>query len=232
MKLLRLDSLHSTAKSGKSLSFQMRLHVALDSAKGILYLHTQANPPVFHRDIKTSNNFIDSKLTAKVADFEVLRVAPLCIHRSEEPVVWTDLVAFLDSGQKLARRGGKVAGWDKIDVADTGEVDVVDVPVDVVDEVDVEKKIEDSMRSPRPTLYEHSQTPVGSISWVPHVDDGIPIPVEGRYYNTIEEAIEMYSTYAEAGGFQIKKSGQRLTKSGKENWFACLDVNRFETKPV
>lgn len=71
------------------------------------------------------------------------------------------------------------------------------------------------MRSPRPTLYEHSETPGGSIHWVPHVDEGIPIPVEGRYYDTLEEAIEMYSTYAEAGGFEIKKSGQRLTKSDK-----------------
>ncbi|GJV46019.1 probable LRR receptor-like serine/threonine-protein kinase isoform X1 [Tanacetum coccineum] len=46
-----------TAKSGESLSFRMRLNVALDSAKGILYLHTEANPPIFHRDIKTSNIF-------------------------------------------------------------------------------------------------------------------------------------------------------------------------------
>ena len=55
----------------------MRLNVALDSAKGILYLHTEANPPIFHRDIKTSNILIDSKLTAKVADFGLSRLAPL-----------------------------------------------------------------------------------------------------------------------------------------------------------
>ncbi|GKD13670.1 ty3-gypsy retrotransposon protein [Tanacetum coccineum] len=51
----------------------MRLHVVLDSAKGILYLHTEANPPIF----KTSNILIDSKLTSKVADFGLLRLAPL-----------------------------------------------------------------------------------------------------------------------------------------------------------
>ncbi|GKA41608.1 probable LRR receptor-like serine/threonine-protein kinase isoform X2, partial [Tanacetum coccineum] len=33
------------AKSGESLSFRMKLNVALDSAKDILYLHTKANPP-------------------------------------------------------------------------------------------------------------------------------------------------------------------------------------------
>ncbi|GJX39226.1 probable LRR receptor-like serine/threonine-protein kinase isoform X1 [Tanacetum coccineum] len=57
------------AKYRESLSFRMRLNVALDSAKGILYLHTEVNPPIFHHDIKTSNILIDSKLTAKVADF-------------------------------------------------------------------------------------------------------------------------------------------------------------------
>ncbi|PWA46796.1 leucine-rich repeat protein kinase family protein [Artemisia annua] len=65
------------AKSGESLSFRMRLNAALDSAKGILYLHTEANPPIFHRDIKTSNILIDSKFTAKVADFGLSRLAPL-----------------------------------------------------------------------------------------------------------------------------------------------------------
>lgn len=79
------------------------------------------------------------------------------------------------------------------------------------------------MRSPRPTLYEHIETPGGSIYWEPHVDEAIPIPIEGKFYNTVEEAIEMYSTYAEAGGFQVKKSGQRLTKSGmvKHKYIMC-----------
>ncbi|XP_030543829.1 probable LRR receptor-like serine/threonine-protein kinase At1g06840 isoform X2 [Rhodamnia argentea] len=66
--------------SGKAkdyLNFSMRLRVALGSAKGILYLHTEANPPVFHRDIKASNILLDSKLTAKVADFGLSRLAPV-----------------------------------------------------------------------------------------------------------------------------------------------------------
>ncbi|CAN1200630.1 Probable LRR receptor-like serine/threonine-protein kinase At1g06840 [Linum perenne] len=60
----------------KILNFGRRVSIAVGSAKGILYLHREANPPVFHRDIKATNILLDSKLTAKVADFGLSRLAP------------------------------------------------------------------------------------------------------------------------------------------------------------
>ncbi|KAI3461742.1 hypothetical protein Pfo_018405 [Paulownia fortunei] len=68
---------HLSGKSKVPLTFAMRVKIALGSARGILYLHTEANPPIFHRDIKATNILLDSKFTAKVADFGLSRLAPV-----------------------------------------------------------------------------------------------------------------------------------------------------------
>ncbi|XP_039136107.1 probable LRR receptor-like serine/threonine-protein kinase At1g06840 [Dioscorea cayenensis subsp. rotundata] len=70
------DHLSSKSKNGP-LSFSLRLRIALGSSRGILYLHTEADPPIFHRDIKASNILLDAKFIAKVADFGLSRLAPL-----------------------------------------------------------------------------------------------------------------------------------------------------------
>ncbi|KAI3509117.1 hypothetical protein L1887_24143 [Cichorium endivia] len=58
-----------SGKSGIRLNWIQRLGVALDSAKGLTYLHELANPPIIHRDIKSLNILLDDHLIAKVADF-------------------------------------------------------------------------------------------------------------------------------------------------------------------
>lgn len=58
-----------SGKSGFKLSWTKRLGIAFDSARGIAYLHELANPPIIHRDIKSTNILLDDQLIAKVADF-------------------------------------------------------------------------------------------------------------------------------------------------------------------
>ncbi|GJW94027.1 hypothetical protein Tco_0173699 [Tanacetum coccineum] len=102
------------------------------------------------------------------------------------------------------------------------ESDTEDVLQEFANPNAVIEEVTDCMKTPRATLYEQNETPGGSIYWEPHVE-GIPIPVEGTWYDTVDEAIDMYSKYAEMGGFEVKKSGQRLTKSGvvKHKYIMC-----------
>ncbi|KAI9121130.1 hypothetical protein K1719_008163 [Acacia pycnantha] len=62
-----MDSL--SGKSEIKMDWMRRLKVALGAARGLAYLHELADPPIIHRDIKSSNILLDERLNAKVADF-------------------------------------------------------------------------------------------------------------------------------------------------------------------
>ncbi|KAK8957708.1 putative leucine-rich repeat receptor-like protein kinase [Platanthera zijinensis] len=62
-------------QTGIQLDWMRRLQIALDSARGLAYLHELANPPIIHRDIKSSNILLDDNLNAMVADFGISKLA-------------------------------------------------------------------------------------------------------------------------------------------------------------
>lgn len=60
--------LHGSSR-GSALTWHIRMKIALDVARGVEYLHEHCNPPVIHRDLKSSNILLDSNFNAKLSDF-------------------------------------------------------------------------------------------------------------------------------------------------------------------
>ncbi|KAL2318043.1 hypothetical protein Fmac_031919 [Flemingia macrophylla] len=54
---------------GSALTWHLRMKIALDTARGLKYLHEHCYPPVIHRDLKSSNILLDTKFNAKLSDF-------------------------------------------------------------------------------------------------------------------------------------------------------------------
>ena len=54
--------------------WNQRVRIALDVAKGILYLHDECEQPILHCDIKPQNILMDEFWTAKISDFGLAKL--------------------------------------------------------------------------------------------------------------------------------------------------------------
>ncbi|KAH0847123.1 hypothetical protein HID58_091783 [Brassica napus] len=64
-----LESRLNGPSQGSGLTWQLRMKIAVDIARGLEYLHEHCHPPVVHRDLKSSNILLDSDFNAKISDF-------------------------------------------------------------------------------------------------------------------------------------------------------------------
>jgi hypothetical protein len=66
----------------KRLAWPRLLGMALDAAKGMLYLHTRG-PPIAHRDLKSANLLVDSQWRVKVsALWRGVHAGGVCVWRA------------------------------------------------------------------------------------------------------------------------------------------------------
>ncbi|KAL6900960.1 hypothetical protein ACP4OV_005636 [Aristida adscensionis] len=67
-------SQHLRGTGYEPLSWAARVQIALDSARGLEYIHEHTVPVYIHRDIKSANILIDKNCRAKVADFGLTKL--------------------------------------------------------------------------------------------------------------------------------------------------------------
>nr|XP_016451288.1 PREDICTED: serine/threonine-protein kinase-like protein CCR1 [Nicotiana tabacum] len=72
-ELMPHGTLHNHLRNGLSrLSWNLRLKIAMQAAKGLEYLYKEVSPPIMHHDVKISNILLDDDWGARIADFGLL----------------------------------------------------------------------------------------------------------------------------------------------------------------
>ncbi|KAG8647490.1 hypothetical protein MANES_09G081700v8 [Manihot esculenta] len=67
---------HHLHDEDKFLEWPKRIKIAINSARGLLYLHEECKPKIIHRDIKADNILLNDNFEPKIADFSLANFLP------------------------------------------------------------------------------------------------------------------------------------------------------------
>ncbi|CAN4090527.1 unnamed protein product [Withania somnifera] len=104
------SSTSSASGSVVSLCWGQRLHIALDVANALQYLHEHTQPGIVHGDIRTCSIVLDSRFKAKIASFTAARYATssmmlkidafasgfCCWTKGEALITWKEIKEILE----------------------------------------------------------------------------------------------------------------------------------------
>ncbi|XP_031270773.1 serine/threonine receptor-like kinase NFP [Pistacia vera] len=95
----------SSTSSGSAafLTWSQRLHVALDVANGLQYMHEHTQPSIVHRDIRTANILLDCRFKAKIANFSLATPATNDVMPKVDVFAFGVVLLELLSGKKAMR---------------------------------------------------------------------------------------------------------------------------------
>ncbi|KAJ8426198.1 hypothetical protein Cgig2_008915 [Carnegiea gigantea] len=82
-------SQHLRGSGRDPLPWSTRVQIALDSARGLEYIHEHTVPVYVHRDIKSANILIDKRFHAKVADFGLTKLTEVGVASGPTHLVGT-----------------------------------------------------------------------------------------------------------------------------------------------